>query len=93
MGKEEKEGFFGHIGPVADPMPGWGSFPGVYPLERQWGIFGPVADPSPIYRLLDKSKIAKIMIRQIDHRINQVSDYLEILKVEKEMLKEQFEIK
>lgn len=83
-------------GPVADPAPDW-----INRLRQQtqvnnpwrW-IMGPVADPAPGPDvLLPKDKLAKIKIFQIESTITQLQKEIEGLNLQKDLLKQEFNIK
>jgi len=57
------------------------------------GVYGPTVDPAPPFELLDKTKIAKLRIRQIELEITQVEKYLNLLKLEQDLLMEEYDIK
>lgn len=83
-------------GPVADPAPDWGRY---YPEElshfavsRPWIKFGTVADPAAP-ELLDKAKLAQIKIRQIDMVIAELDKQADFLKLQRDLLKQEYKIK
>lgn len=79
-------------GPVADPSPGWLRGPVADPLPPWIGFRGPVADPAPWY-LLDKAKLAQLKIHQIDKTIMEMQKQIDLLKLERDLLKEEYKIK
>ncbi|MBE0478714.1 hypothetical protein IBX65_06310 [Candidatus Aerophobetes bacterium] len=79
-------------GPVADPSPGWARGAVTESLPQWAGIRGPVADPAPWY-LLDKAKLAQLKIRQIDAAITELEKQIDFLKLERNLLKEEYKIK
>ncbi len=82
-------------GPVADPGPGWGPYlPGPVVPFPGWGrpLPGPVADPGPSY-LLDKAKLAQLKIRKIDVAITELEKQIELLKLERDLLKKEYKIR
>lgn len=84
---------FGVRGPVADPAPPFGVMgQAVDPSLLQYAVRGPVADPGPML-LLDKAKLAQIKIRQIDMVVMDLERQVEFLKLERDMLKEEYRIK
>ena len=77
-------------GPVADPGPELGiHLPEI--LRHRW-IRGPVADPSP-WHLLDKARLAKLKIRNIETAIDELEKQIDMLKFERDLLKEEYKIK
>ena len=60
-------------------------------LLQRWKV-GYAADPA-IELLLDKSKLAEIKMRQLDMAIREIEAQLDILRVEKEMLQHEYQIK
>jgi hypothetical protein len=56
------------------------------------GVWGPAADPAPPYELLDKAKVAKIMVRKLDMRIAEVQNQLDLLKLERDLLVEEHQL-
>ncbi|MDH4239737.1 MAG: hypothetical protein OEW48_09255 [Phycisphaerae bacterium] len=79
-------------GPVADPGPRW--VPG-HILEQFPTAFhfrGPVADPAP-WQLLDKAKLAQIKVRNIDGVIMEMEKQIDSLKLERDLLKQEYKIK
>lgn len=74
-------------GPAIDPSPDFGGVFGMPPWPPQ-------PDPAPPWHvLLDKSKIAVIRVRQIDLRVQQLESQLDLLKLERQILKEEYKIK
>lgn len=78
-------------GPVADPGPDWfGHFPGgigpVFPNFR-----GPIGDPGP-WQLLDKSRIARLKVRQIDIAVGELKQQMELLQLQQQLLKEEYKL-
>ncbi len=61
------------------------------PELLKWRI-GYAADPA-IDILLDKSKIAQIKVRELDAKIDHLERDLEIAKMTRDALKEQYKIK
>ena len=84
---------FGVKSPWADPVPPFGVMgQAVDPSLLQYTVRGPVADPGPML-LLDKAKLAQIKIRQIDMVVMDLEKQVEFLKLERDMLKEEYRIK
>ena len=84
-------GSFGGIrGPVADPGPEFDPQRWVGPLRGP--LRGPVADPAPWY-LLDKAKLAKLKIRSLEAGIAEFESQIGSLKLERDLLKEEYKIK
>jgi len=79
-------------GPVADPSPGWLRGPVADPLPPWINIRGPVADPAPWY-LLDKAKLARLKIHQIEVAITELEKQIDSLKLERDLLKEEYKIR
>jgi hypothetical protein len=50
-------------------------------------------DPAPPYDLLDKAKIAKIMVKQLDLKIAELNSQMELLQLERDLLVEEHELK
>lgn len=91
-------------GPIADPAPQWGAFKGpVADPAPSWGYMrpeiaaslatlkGPVADPIPFW-ISDKAKLAKLKVRQLDMQIAEYEKQIEYLKLERELLAEEYKI-
>jgi|GEM_PF-2179687 hypothetical protein len=78
-------------GPVADPPPGIISPRGVI-ADPLLPVRGPVADPAPWY-LLDKAKLAKLKVHQIETAIMELERQIEFLKLERDLLKEEYKLK
>jgi|COG998Drversion2_1049125.scaffolds.fasta_scaffold646083_1 hypothetical protein len=57
----------------------------------RWKI-GYAADPG-IDILLDKAKLAQIRIRKLDMLINELNQHIELLDMERDMLREEYKIK
>lgn len=55
-------------------------------------IHGPTADPGPPY-LLDKARLAKLKIGKIDKVITELEKQIGLLKLEHDLLKEEYNIK
>lgn len=79
-------------GPVADPSPGWWRGPVADPPPPWVSFRGPVADPAPWY-LLDKAKLARLKIHQIEAAITELEKQIDSLKLERDLLKEEYNIK
>lgn len=83
--------YAGIRGPVADPGP-------EFDLPRAWTkpwvgpVRGPVADPAPWY-LLDKAKLAKLKIRSLEAGIAEIESQIGSLKLERDLLREEYKIK
>jgi len=77
-------------GPVGDPGPemGWHT----PSLTRLGNFRGPISDPAP-WHLLDKSRIAKLKIRQLDMAIKELNQQIDLLKLEQSLLKEEYKTK
>lgn len=80
-------------GPVADPAPSWSNLRGqVQETASSYiSLRGPVADPIPFW-ILDKSKLAKLKIRQLDMEIAEREKQIEFLKLERELLAEEYKV-
>ena len=76
-------------GPVADPAPGWYHGPITDP---HFHPRGPGGDPPPWF-LLDKEKLARLKINQIDTFLVELEKQIESLKLEKNLLKAEYKIK
>lgn len=68
------------------------SFEQLDPRSLVTQIRGPIADPA-ISLLLKREQLAQIKYRQLEMEIQQVQQYIEVLKVQKEMLAKEFNIK
>lgn len=79
-------------GPVADPAPGWMPGPIAGPFQSGFNFRGPVADPAPWY-LLDKAKLAQLKVRNIDGVIVELEKQMDSLKLERDLLKQEYKIK
>ncbi|CAG1003795.1 MAG: hypothetical protein OIN86_11985 [Candidatus Methanoperedens sp.] len=77
-------------GPVADPAPGWNRMGIVADPAPPWGKTGIIADPAPEYGILGKEKLAKLKIRRLDMAISELESQIELLKLQKEMLEEEY---
>jgi len=80
-------------GKVVDPAPG--QYPPPWErIERPgWGgVWGPATDPAPPYELLDRARVARLRIRQIEMEVAQIQNYLDLLNQEAELLKEEYEL-
>jgi hypothetical protein len=53
---------------------------------------GPIADPA-ISLLLNKELLAQIKVRQLDMEIQQARQYMDMLKMQRDMLAEQYKVK
>ncbi|UCE73242.1 MAG: hypothetical protein JSV56_09420 [Methanomassiliicoccales archaeon] len=83
-------------GPVADPAPEWGKLHRgpMQDLACEWPghLRGPIADPAP-WHILDKVRVAKLKISKLDMAITELENQIEFLKLEKDLLKEEYNIK
>jgi len=79
-------------GPVADPAPGWMPGQVIGPFPPGFHFRGPVADPAPWY-LLDKAKLAQLKVRNIDGVIVELEKQIDSLKLERDLLKQEYKIK
>ena len=86
----DQVGIGGVWGPAVDPAPDFGRIDVRYP--RGWEPEAP-GDPAPIYRLLDRAKIAEIRVRQLDFKVQQLENQLDLLKLERQMLKKEYGIR
>lgn len=84
---------WGLRGPVADPAPSWGNLRGQIQetASSYINMRGPVADPIPFW-ILDKSKLARLKIRQLDMEIADREKQIEFLKLERDMLAEEYKV-
>lgn len=73
---------------------GWLSIDTVPLPEIPWlgSIGGPTADPGPPY-LLDKARLAKLKISKIDKVITELEKQIGLLKLQHDLLKEEYNIK
>jgi len=56
-------------------------------------IRGPIADPGPeIFSLLTKEQIAQIKVRQFDQQITQLESHIEILKMTRSALAQEYKV-
>ncbi len=80
-------------GPVADPAPDWPGGPwGPYvPGSALTHFRGPIADPAP-WHLLDKSRVAKLKVSQIDMQIQELQRQIDFLKLQSQLLKEEHKL-
>jgi hypothetical protein len=78
-------GFF--RGPVGDPAPDWLGHIPVSPWK--FNFRGPVADPAT-GPLLEKSSMAKLKVHQLDDLMNDLQKQIDMLKLERDLLKEQY---
>jgi hypothetical protein len=86
-------------GPVADPAPDWPG--GHYGPWGAWGtqispsqiahFRGPIADPAP-WHLLDKVRIAKLKVSQIQMEIQELEKQIDFLKLQTQLLKEEYKL-
>lgn len=60
-------------------------------LVTHWRL-GTVADPGPEL-LLDKAKLAKLRIKKVDFAIQELKQQIDILVMERDMLKRTYKIK
>jgi len=61
------------------------------PEAMKWKV-GYAADPA-IDILLDKAKLAQIRIRKLDMLINELNQQIELLDMERDMLRNEYKIK
>jgi hypothetical protein len=66
-------------------------FPDPSQMLSAFGVRGPVADPATFW-LLDKSRVARLKIRQLDMTIAELEKQIEFLKLQQDMLKEEYRI-
>jgi hypothetical protein len=80
-------------GPVADPAPSWANMRGQMQetASSYINIRGPVADPIPFW-IMDKSRLAKLKIRQIDLDIAERERQIDFLKLERDLLAEEYKV-
>jgi hypothetical protein len=87
--------------PVADPIPPWvlvdplPPWMVMKPQPDPWKYirFAPEVDPPPhIYELLDKAKIARIKVAQLDIAIKQIQENIDYLKLQRDRLKEEYKL-
>jgi hypothetical protein len=73
---------------------GWIGIDTVPLPERPWldSIHGPTADPGPPY-LLDKARLAILKISKIDTVITELEKKIGLLKLQHDLLKEEYNIK
>jgi hypothetical protein len=86
--------------PMADPLPPWvGIDPHPDPWRRWVERFDP--DPTPwkellsmadALELLDKAKVAQIKLAQLDMAIEQMQKNIDHLKLQRNMLKEEYQL-
>ena len=61
-------------------------------MVSQLSLRGPVADPATFW-LLDKGKIARLKVHQLDMAIAELDKQKEFLKLQQSMLKQEYKIR
>ena len=77
-------------GPIADPGPDFFHHGPVYrrfPLPIGYNV-----DPSPEF-YFSKEELAKIKVRELDIMINQIVEQVDLLKMQRDMMKQEYKIK
>lgn len=77
-------------GPVGDPGPDISHYGHLYrrlPLPIGYNV-----DPSPEF-YFGKEELAKIKVRELDMVINQIVEQTELLKLQRDMMKQEYKIK
>jgi hypothetical protein len=77
-------------GPIADPGPDFFHHGHMYrhlPLPIGYNV-----DPSPEF-YFGKEELAKIKVRELDIMINQIVEQVELLKMQRDMMKQEYKIK
>lgn len=79
-------------GPVADPAPDWRHGRLADPSPPWIHFRGPVADPAPWF-LLPKPKLAQLKVKNIESIITEMEKQIGSLKLERDLLKQEYKIK
>jgi hypothetical protein len=76
-------------GPVADPGPDfyhYGHIHRRFPMPIGYNV-----DPSPEF-YFSKDELAKIKVKELDLVVNQITEQLELLKMQRDLMKKEFKI-
>ena len=77
-------------GPIGDPGPDFHQAGHIF-KRFPWPI-GYNVDPSPEF-YFSKDELAKIKVKELDILVNQVTEQLELLKMQRDLMKKEFKIK
>jgi hypothetical protein len=99
--KKQKEKEQRPRSPGADPIPPW-TVMEPDPEPWKWWVRWLDPDPTPwkdlltmsgLLELLDKAKVAQIKVAQLDMAIEQMQKNMDYLKLQRDMLKEEYQLK